>query len=379
MTRRPREVAIEAEAAVPEADRLEGFPHPRETMDLVGQTKAEQALLAAWRSGHLHHAWLLTGPEGVGKATLAYRFARFLLAGAPEDSLVPRLDLAVPPTLPAVRQIVAQAHPGLLVIRRPYDQKNKRLTTSIPVDEVRRLKDFLALTADEGAWRIVIVDRADEMNVNAANALLKSLEEPPPRTLFLLVTAEPGRILRTIRSRARRLELNPLSATDLERVLTPLRVAADEPPLPTAETTTLATLSGGSVRKALQLTSGNALGLYERLLKIAGAAKPAPEILKLVEQVPATGSDTAPFLTILDLLEGLMGRLARQASTGEGALPAEARLAARLTDADRLATWAELWETIGRVRADALALQLDRKAILVDLLTRLTEPGLKAA
>ncbi len=379
MSRRPREVTIEAEEAVPEADRLEGFPHPRETMDLVGQSKAEQALLAAWRAGHLHHAWLLTGPEGVGKATLAYRFARFLLSGAPEDTLVPRLDLAVSPTLPAVRQIVAQAHPGLLVIRRPYDQKNKRLTTTIPVDEVRRLKDFLALTADEGAWRIVIVDRADEMNVNAANALLKSLEEPPPRTLFLLVTGEPGRILRTIRSRARRLELDPLSATDLERALNPLRVATDEPPLPASEIATLATLSGGSIRKALQLSSGNALAVYERLLKIAGAQKPAPEILKLIDQVPATGGDTAPFLTILDLLEGLMGRLARHALTGEGALPAETRLAGRLADADRLATWAELWESIGRLRADALALQLDRKAILVDLLTRLTEPGLKAA
>ncbi len=138
-------------------------------------------------------------------------------------------------------------------------------------------------------------------------------------------------------------------------------------------------MSGGSIRKALQLSSGNALAVYERLLKIAGAQKPAPEILKLIDQVPATGGETAPFLTILDLLEGLMGRLARHALTGEGALPAETRLAARLTEADRLATWAELWETIGRVRADALALQLDRKAILVDLLTRLTEPGLKAA
>jgi DNA polymerase-3 subunit delta' len=379
MSRRPREVTVEAEEAAPEADRLDGFPHPRETLDLVGQSRAEQALLAAWRSGHLHHAWMLTGPEGIGKATLAYRFARFLLAGAPEDTLVPRQDLSVSPALPAARQIQAQAHPGLLVIRRAYDLKTKRFPASITVDEVRRLKDFLSLTAEAGAWRVVIVDRADEMNVNAANALLKSLEEPPARTLFLLVTAEPGRILRTIRSRARRLDLAPLGAGDLERALTTLRTSAGEPPLPSAEIATLATLSGGSVRKSLVLTSGDGLALYERLLKIAGAAKPEPEILKLVDQVPAAGGDTAPFVTVLDLLEGLMGRLARHAATGEGALPAEARLAARLGKSDQLATWAELWETVGRVRAEALGLQLDRKALLLDLLMRLTGPGSKAA
>jgi DNA polymerase-3 subunit delta' len=376
MTKRPREVSIATAEAVPEADRLEGFPHPRETMDLVGHGEAEQVLLEAIRSSQLHHAWLFAGPEGIGKATLAYRLARYLLAGTPEDTLVPQHDLAVAPSLPAVRQIAAQAHPGLLVIRRAFDPEKKRIPASITVDEVRRLKDFLGLTADEGAWRVVIVDRADELNANAANALLKSLEEPPTQTVFLLVTAEPGRLLRTIRSRTRRLDLTPLAPANLERALAGSLAAAGETAKTTGEIGTLAALSGGSVRKALVLKCGDGLTLNERLLKVLGAGNPGPEILKLADSAGATD---ASFLTLLDLLEGLMGRLARQAATGTGALAGEARLARRIAHADQLASWADLWETIGRIRSDALTLQLDRRALLLGLLTRLTEPGRQAA
>jgi DNA polymerase-3 subunit delta' len=378
MSRRPRDVAPVPEETLPEADRLDGFPHPRETVDLIGHGPAERALLEAYRSGHLHHAWLLTGPEGVGKATLAYRFARFLLAGTPEDALLPRQDLAVPSSLPAVRQITAQAHPGLLVIRRAYDLQKKRIPVSITVDEVRRLKDFLALTADEGAWRVVIVDRADEMNVNAASALLKSLEEPPSRTVFLLVTAEPGRLLRTIRSRTRRLDLAPLETADLARALSGLLASTENAPLALGEIETLGALAGGSVRKSLVLKCGDGLKLYERLLKIAAAVKPGPEILRLADGL-SSAEGAADFLTILDLLEGLMGRVARQAATGAGALGDETSLAGRLADPDALASWATLWETVGRVRSDAMTLQLDRRALLVDLLTRLAGPGRKAA
>ncbi len=378
MSRKPRETSPASDEAFPEADRLEGFPHPRETMELVGHARAEQTLLDAYRSGHLHHAWLLSGPEGIGKATLAYRFARFLLAGAPQDTLVPQHDLAVSPSLPAVRQIAAQSHPGLLVIHRTYDLQKKRAPVSITVDEVRRLKDFLALTAEEGSWRVVIVDRADEMNPNAANALLKSLEEPPARTVFLLVSAEPGRLLRTIRSRTRRLDLAPLGPSDLERALAGPLAAAGQTAVAPGEIETLSPLSGGSVRKALILKCGNGLALYERLVKIAGAGKRSGDILKIADGM-GSAEGTAQFLNLLDLLEGIMGRVARQAATGEGAHGAEKKLAGRLSEPGALASWAELWETIGRVKSDALTLQLDRRALLVDLLTRLGAPGRQAA
>ena len=195
--------------APPEADRLDGAAHPRETTTLFGHGAAEATLAQSFAGGRMHHGWLLSGREGIGKATLAYRFARYALA-TPAQRDPSNRSLDIPPASTAARQVLALSHPGLLVIRRPWDAKNKRHTTSIPVDEVRRIKPFLAHTAEPGAHRVVIVDSADELNANAANALLKSLEEPPPATTFLLVTSEPGRLLPTIRSRCRMLDLAPL-------------------------------------------------------------------------------------------------------------------------------------------------------------------------
>ena len=163
----------------------------------------------------MHHAWLLAGREGIGKATFAYRLARHVLARPEErDPFGQSLEVAADST--AARQVAALSHPGLLVLRRPYDTRTKRFGASIPVDEVRRLKSFLGLTAGDGAWRVVIVDAADDLNINAANALLKSLEEPPKRAVFLLVSSEPSRLLPTIRSRSRRLDLAALAAGAIE-------------------------------------------------------------------------------------------------------------------------------------------------------------------
>jgi len=195
-----RAPAVHEIEELPEADRLEGFPHPRATARLYGQEIAERTLADAFASGRMHHGWLLSGPEGIGKATLAYRFARFVLADAASRDMFGQ-SLDAPDDGASARQVRALSHPGLLVIRRAYDTKTKRFPATIPVDDVRRLKTFLGRTSETGAWRVVIVDRADELNISAANALLKSLEEPPPRTIFLLVSSAPGRLLTTIRSR----------------------------------------------------------------------------------------------------------------------------------------------------------------------------------
>ena len=195
---------IENAEALPEADRADGCPHPREVYSLLGHEKAEARFLKAMRSGRLHHAWLLSGPKGIGKATLAYRMARKLLGG--EALLSTSLDI---PAMDEVGQRVeALTHGNLFVLRRPYDTKLKRFRQDIPVDRVRQVSGFFQETAAEtGVWRVCIIDSADELNRNSENAILKLLEEPPSNTLFILISSSPGRLLPTIRSRCMGLEL----------------------------------------------------------------------------------------------------------------------------------------------------------------------------
>ncbi|MFQ5566206.1 MAG: DNA polymerase III subunit delta', partial [Paracoccaceae bacterium] len=204
-------------AEAPEPDRVAGHPHPRETRRLFGQEAAEQGFLAAWAEDRLHHAWLLRGPRGIGKATLAYRIARTLIAEGPGGQtgglFGPGPELAAPAGLdapegcPVDTRIRAGSEPCLAVLRRSVNEKTGRLRGQIAVDDVRAVRRFLALSAADGGWRAVIVDAADEMNRSAANALLKVLEEPPARTALLLVAHSPAALLATIRSRCRTLDL----------------------------------------------------------------------------------------------------------------------------------------------------------------------------
>src|SRR5689334_10253815 len=189
-------------------------PAPRANPLLLGHEAAEAVLLEAMRSGRIHHAWLITGPDGVGKATLAYRFARRLLAGMPTDT-----SLALDPGHPVFRRVAATAHADLHTVELTINEKTGRRRTQIAVDDVRGISSFMGLTPAEGGWRIAIVDGAEEMNQSSSNALLKILEEPPRRAILLLVCAAPGRLLPTIRSRCRRLRLDPLPPEPMERLL----------------------------------------------------------------------------------------------------------------------------------------------------------------
>ncbi len=230
----------------PEPDRIEGAPHPRETNLLYGQDAAQADFLQAFGSDRLHHGWLITGPRGVGKATLAWQIARFLLATplVREDGLFgappPPTDLHIAPDHPVSRRMLAGSEAGLFALRRPYDDKAKRLKAQITVDEVRRLKGFFALSSADGGRRVVIVDTADDMNVSAANAILKLLEEPPDRTTLLLVSHQPSRLLPTIRSRCRELRLAPLNAADMAQALAATEIEQD-----VSNPAALAALSGG--------------------------------------------------------------------------------------------------------------------------------------
>lgn len=374
MSRRPRAADLEAEEAPPEADRLEGAPHPRFTEKIFGQAAAETELARALASGRMHHAWLLTGREGIGKATLAYRFARAALAAPAERDLIPEGTLALPSGAITAKQVRALSHPGLILIRRPWSRENKRLATVITVDEVRRLKGFLQHSAGEGAYRVVILDRAEEMNTAAANALLKSLEEPPVRTVFLLVSSEPGRLLPTIHSRCRRLELKPLGETDLLAAIAAAGGAAPDK----AQAALIATLADGSVRRALELQAGGAVDLHGRIVGLLGQLPKVDfeAVHKLAETVGAHGADPE-FQSFFALLSNVIARALRAAATGAPAPGAEAAFAAKLAAAGsgQLAAWAGAWEAIAREKADAMALNLDRKALIVDVFRRLQGLG----
>ena len=241
---------------VEEADRLEGAPHPREHGILVGHAEAEASVLGAWQSGRLPHAFLIGGPEGIGKATLAYRIARFVLAHPAPDKK-PRQDLSVAEDHPVSRQVAVLSHPDLLVLRRVMNEESKKLRTEIRVDDVRRIVSFFGSTPAFGGYRVCIVDCLEEMNAAGLNSLLKLVEEPPAKSLFLIVSNTPGRVMATIRSRCQRMRLNSLSTEEVSRAVTAL--AARMPELPRAQISDAAAASGGSVRRALELLLGEGL------------------------------------------------------------------------------------------------------------------------
>lgn len=378
-----RAPALQEIEVLPEADRLDGFAHPRHTHSLYGHDAAERLLAQSFAEGRMHHGWLVCGLEGVGKATLAYRLARHVLAEPHERDPLAQ-SLATPEEAIATRQVRALSHPGLLVLRRTYDTKAKRFTASIAIDEVRRLRNFLGLSGSEGGWRAVIVDTADELNPNAANAILKSLEEPPARTLFLLLTSEPGRLLPTIRSRCRTLDLQPLASEPLRQAVRQALTTSTEEvseglPAP-SEWAILERLAEGSVRRPLALRSGGGIALYKRVHDHVAQLPKVDwgSVHTLSDELGGTAAEQR-FELFYDLLLGLLSRLIRMRAGAPAGDEGEAALAARLIPAPALATWAGLWETIVAEKADAMLLNLDRKSLIVGTFQRLEAAARGAA
>jgi DNA polymerase-3 subunit delta' len=336
-----------------EGDRLEGAPHPREQTALVGHADAEAAVIREWQAGRLPHAILIGGAEGIGKATLAYRIARFVLAyPAPAGSSAPQ-DLSLPADHAVGRQVAAQSHPDLLVLRRLTNPDSGKLYTEIRVGDVRKIVSFFGSTPAFGGYRVCIVDSAEEMNREGANALLKLLEEPPAKSLFLIISHVPGRIMPTIRSRCRRLRLKPLATEDVVRAVRLL--AARIPDLALDRLDEAAAASHGSVRRALAL-------LLEEGLDVRALS--AELFQRLPEVDPAklhTLGDRIQSDQNLALFAETVGDwLAREATRPREPLP-------------RLARFAEAWENVRRAAVETDVYRLDRKPFVFQVFAMLAE------
>lgn len=312
---------------LPETDREPNAPHPRETFSFLGHEGEERALADALGGGRMHHAWMLAGAKGLGKATLAYRFARRAL-GAPQNGARP---LDVDPEHTVARRIMAGAHPDLFVLRRGLNERG-RPRREISVDDARAMGGFFALAPSEGGMRIAIIDAVDDLNRNSANAILKTLEEPPPRSVLLLVTHAPGATLPTIRSRCRRLALRA-QPDDIVRAA-----------LAESASDTLVGLAKGRPGRAIALAA-------------QGVAEAAPDIAKAQKAV-ARGDAGAVLNALYDKMSGepyeklaavfeLAGEWAREAGLAENG-----------------EAWAEAWSNLETLRQEAEGLDMDPRQAL---------------
>ena len=329
-----------------ESDAFPDAPHPRRARALVGHKTAEAEMLSAYRGGRLAHAWLIGGMQGIGKATLAWRFARFVLANpAPSVKAVrAATDLRVDPNNPAARLLDALAHPDFALIRREWKANPKRLATEIAVDDVREALETFHLTAAFGGWRVAIVDCAEDLNANSANALLKTIEEPPTRSLIFIVSHRPGQVMATIRSRCRPLRLDPLSESEVVNAVTSLG-----PPWSEADPAAIigaAKRAGGSVREALTRLAPESREVGALIdSSVAGLPQPDPRaVAKLAEALGGRAANEA----FQALHRGLYDWLAAHAS----------RLA---SDAGRAEEMAGLWDRIRAAQRETETLNLDRK------------------
>ena len=335
-------------------DDTDEAPHPRATTSFFGHAAAETALLAAYRSARLPHGLLIAGPKGIGKATLAYRLARFVLAH-PDPLAAEAQDaqsLQIEPIDPVARRIAAQAQPDLLVIERTLNEKGV-LRNQIAVDDIRRMVPFFGSTAGEGGWRIAIIDAVDDLNRSGANALLKVLEEPPKRALLLLVAHSAARVPPTLRSRCRLVSLRPLAQADVAAAAAAaIESKADDPEIAAA-----AEAATGSVARALTLLDDGALALRQQALDLLGRlpALDAAALHTLGEAI--AGTDPQPLAAFIDTVNGW---LAARLDGGRGEL-------------GRLARLAEASERINAAARDAEMYNLERKPLVFSVFGLLAE------
>jgi len=358
------------------------IPPPQENDRFYGHTTAEQHFLTAHKATRLHHAWLISGPKGVGKATLAYRLARFLLAnrGTSSNEALPALfdkeilnesdepSLHMSSEHPIFHRVAINGHPDLSVVKLERSEDGKGMQTVIAVDKIRDISRSLSLTSAEGGWRVVIIDGAENLNTNAANALLKLLEEPPNKVIFLLVCHIPNRLISTIKSRCTHLKLPPLSENILDNLL-----QSYLPNISQDERQTLIRLSDGSIGRALELRTNDGLEIQQELMTIFNTF---PEIdtenaHKFADLIAGRENEqywkTTQELTtrnIADLIKSAIGKT-DLISLGYGVV--EVAPLSRLQNLGSPMQWTKVWEHTIELFATADNLNLDRREVILSI------------
>ncbi len=342
--------------AVTDPDQLEDALHPREQFAFFGHREGEGAFIEGLRGGRLHPAWLIGGPQGIGKATLAYRVARTVLD--PRRSNDSGLaDLAMAPEAAVARQVMAQSHPNLAVLRRTPATDKKAASSTIPVEAVRKALGMFGSTSADGGYRVCIVDSAEDLTISSANALLKMIEEPPPRSIFLIVSHAPQRVLPTIRSRCRRLLLRPLDDGDIRSVIGSLGPPWTESPESVVEKALR--YGEGSVRRTLELLDADKVAFIEHVTKLlAGMPRTdAKQVYALAETLSRRDAEDSYELTLETVQRWVTDRLHERASLG----------------ASRLAPLVEVCDKIGRSAREIDVFNLDRRPFILTLFDDLAD------
>ena len=335
-------------------------PSPADIQTVRGHEHAIEPFQRALDQGKAAGAWLLAGPQGIGKATAAHALARHVLItqpGATEDG--PGLFGEEPPAQetssplspnlnhPIGQRIHAGGHGGLKIIERGFsDAKMTKRRTQIRVDEVRGLGPFFSMTPSEGRWRVVLIDAADELNTSAANAVLKGLEEPPAHTVILLVAHNPARLLPTIRSRCRTLSFAPLAQETVVDLLMDY-----EPSLSSSDATSLAEIADGSIGRAFSLFDAGGLDFLKDINGLLGHLPKLDRVKAHAVSDKLSRSDQS-FETGRWVITWWLGRMIREKAMS--------------TSSHGLDQWLALWENTARLMDRASAVHLDKKRVFMD-------------
>lgn len=335
------------------------IPQPSQSSTIIGHEAAKKQIEEAFNSGRMHHAWLLVGIEGLGKASLAYHIAHRILSGGANS--FGRFN----PEHPSARLIAAESHPDLFILRRPTDEKTGALKESIPVNEARKLEPFLRMTSSQGGGRVAIIDEAHRLNRNGQNAILKMIEEPPSGAVIILTATTAGALLPTIRSRCRVLALDPLNLPEIETILA--RLGAEWPP--GVDKGRYVNLAGGSVGLLLKILGSDAIPLYDETLDLLKSIPDmdVPRLHRLADML-GKKADVESFQIVTTLLLEALRTGIRAIALG---LRDEAGLATRLEARGRLDNALKVWENTKKTFTMADEANLDNKLAFIVAMTEM--------